>query len=61
LHAAERQPAESIINKLRDVAGHLGLVMGLGNIAGVGMELVDLFRSRSRQFIPTHHPRKEAA
>jgi gamma-polyglutamate synthase len=60
LHAAERQPAESILNKLRDVAGHLGLVMGLGNIAGVGMELVDLFRRRSQQFIPTL-PRKEAA
>ena len=61
LHAAERQPAESILNKLRDVAGCLGLVLGLGNIAGVGMELVDLFRQRSQQFIHTLHPRKEAA
>ncbi len=61
LHAAERLPAESILNRLQAVAGHLGLVMGLGNIAGVGMELVDLFRMRSLQFIPTLHPRKEAA
>jgi poly-gamma-glutamate synthase PgsB/CapB len=61
LHAAERQTADSIINKLREVAGLLGLVMGLGNIAGVGMELVDMFRSRSQQFVPTLTPRKEAA
>jgi poly-gamma-glutamate synthase PgsB/CapB len=59
--AAERQTADSIINKLREVAGLLGLVMGLGNIAGVGMELVDMFRSRSQQFVPTLTPRKEAA
>ena len=61
LHAAERQPAETLFNQLRDVSGRLGLIMGLGNIAGVGMELVDLFRSRSQNFIHTIHPRKEAA
>ncbi|MCA9067994.1 MAG: poly-gamma-glutamate synthase PgsB [Planctomycetaceae bacterium] len=61
LHAAERQPADSIINRLRDVAGHMGLVMGLGNIAGVGMELVDLFRNRAANFVQTLQPRKEAA
>ncbi len=61
LYAAERQPAERILNMLRDVAGHLGLVMGLGNIAGVGMELVDLFRNRSQHFLETLQPRKEAA
>lgn len=61
LHAQERQPADSIVNKLRDVAGRLGLVMGLGNIAGVGMELVDLFRKSSQNFVPSFQPRKEAA
>lgn len=61
LHAAERQPVDSIINKLRDVAGRMGLVMGLGNIAGAGMELVDLFRNRAVNFVQTLQPRKEAA
>ncbi len=61
LQAAERQPAETLFNKLRDVSGRLGLIMGLGNIAGVGMELVELFRSRSQNFVSTIHPRKEAA
>ena len=61
LHAAERQAADSIVTKLRAVAGRLGLVMGLGNIAGVGMELVDLFRKSSLSFVPSLQPAKEAA
>jgi poly-gamma-glutamate synthase PgsB/CapB len=60
LFGIERQPAEAILKKIADVSGRVGLIMGVGNIAGIGMELVDLFRSRSKPFIPTI-PRKEAA
>ncbi len=60
LYAIERKPADAILKKIADVSGRVGLIMGVGNIAGIGMELVDLFRSRSQTFIPTI-PRKEAA
>ncbi len=61
LHAAERLPAEVIFQKLQTVSGSQSLVMGLGNIAGVGMELVNLFRQRSRHVVSSIQTRKEAA
>lgn len=61
LFAIEREPAEVILKRLAEVSGRVGLLMGVGNIAGIGMQLVDVFRARSQQFIPTVHPRKEAA
>lgn len=61
LFAIEREPAEVILKKLAEVAGRVGLIMGVGNIAGIGMELVDLFRNRSQQNIQKTHSRKEAA
>jgi poly-gamma-glutamate synthase PgsB/CapB len=61
LIAIEREPAEIILKKLADVSGRVGLIMGVGNIAGIGMDLVDVFRKRSQQHISNIYPRKEAA
>ena len=41
---AEHQSAAALLPTLRQLAGSNALVMGMGNISGPGMELVDHFR-----------------
>ena len=41
---AEHQSAAALLPTLRQLAGPNALVMGMGNISGPGMELVDHFR-----------------
>ena len=43
---AERQGAPRVIDALERAGGASSLVMGMGNIAGPGMELVNYFRER---------------
>ena len=43
---AERQAAPRLIDALERAGGTSSLVMGMGNIAGPGMELVNYFRER---------------
>lgn len=46
LICAERQAAPRLIGALEQAGGASSLVMGMGNIAGPGMELVNYFRER---------------
>ena len=44
LTCAESQPAAHLVNLLRGQSGRSSMVMGMGNIAGPGMDLLDYFR-----------------
>ena len=43
LTTADSQPARDIVNLLRGCSGRSSMVMGMGNIAGPGMDLLDYF------------------
>lgn len=44
---AENLAAEAVFEQLMGLAGHTTLVMGIGNIGGVGLDLVSYFRNRA--------------
>ncbi len=44
LTMAESQPADNIVQLLRGQSGRSSMVMGMGNIAGPGMDLLDYFQ-----------------
>lgn len=44
---AEHQPVSEIFERVVALAGKSGLVMGMGNIGGPGLDLVQFFRNRS--------------
>mgnify|MGYP002623866268 FL=1 len=46
LTCAERMPAGALYEKLGHVSGRSALAMGMGNISGPGLELLDFFRQR---------------
>jgi poly-gamma-glutamate synthase PgsB/CapB len=48
---AENKPVDNIFETIVGLAGHACLVMGMGNIGGIGFDLVHYFRNRS---IPEH-------
>lgn len=64
---AERASAPDLYRTLERVSGSSALVMGMGNISGPGMELLDLFRQRdvprraTMHAAPTMHTMREAA
>ncbi len=45
LTCAESQPASQLVHLLRGQSGRSSMVMGMGNIAGPGMDLLDYFRN----------------
>ncbi|KAA5541313.1 poly-gamma-glutamate synthase PgsB [Roseiconus nitratireducens] len=45
LTCAERRPASEIVNLLQGQSGRSSLVVGMGNIAGPGMDLLDFFQN----------------
>lgn len=49
LLSAERLPTENVLNNIEQGAGRSAMVMGMGNIAGPGMQIIDYFRSRGTQ------------
>ena len=49
LISAERQPAPQVIEAIERRTGHSAMVMGMGNIAGPGMQIIDYFRQRGTQ------------
>lgn len=49
LLSAERLPTENVLNNIEQQAGRSAMVMGMGNIAGPGMQIIDYFRSRGSQ------------
>lgn len=48
----EGTPCNQLVNEICRVAGHDTMVMGMGNISGPGMELVNHFRARHIPFVP---------
>lgn len=52
LLSAERLPTNHVVNNIQTQAGRSAMVMGMGNIAGPGMQIIDYFRSRGSQ---SHH------
>ncbi len=44
ISCAERVPNETLLANLRQLAGADALIMGMGNISGPGMKIVDHFR-----------------
>lgn len=49
LLSAERLPTTHVLNNIQTQAGRSAMVMGMGNIAGPGMQIIDYFRSRGNQ------------
>lgn len=49
LLSAERLPTENVIKNIEQQANTSAMVMGMGNIAGPGMQIIDYFRSRGNQ------------
>ncbi len=47
LHVAEHESADTILARLGRLCGDGGLVVGLGNIGGVGLELLEALRQSS--------------
>ncbi|MDA8746068.1 poly-gamma-glutamate synthase PgsB [Rubripirellula amarantea] len=54
LLSAERLPTENVLNNIEQQAGRSAMVMGMGNIAGPGMQIIDYFRSRGTQSRRSH-------
>lgn len=46
LTSAERLPVGDLVTQLNNVAGSSAMVMGMGNISGPGLELIDYYRRR---------------
>ncbi len=61
LTSAGNAPPDELIGLIARAAGKSAMVMGMGNTAGVGMQLVDYYRGRSRPMGPHGGCRKEAA
>ena len=59
LISAERQPTNRLIQTLQSRAGHSALVMGMGNISGPGMDLIDYFRARGDDSLAVTGPGSE--
>jgi len=49
LITAERQPAEQVIESIEKRTGRSAMVMGMGNIAGPGMQMIDYFQQRGKR------------
>lgn len=49
---AEREPTGQLVERLNRIAGKSALVMGMGNITGPGLELVDYYRERNSAVPP---------
>ena len=49
LIGAEKQPAGRVVETIEQHAGRTAMVMGMGNIAGPGMQIIDYFRERGTQ------------
>lgn len=58
---AERTHAEQLVELLSRRAGRSAFVMGMGNISGPGMEVVDYFRSRGAARLSDSNELQEAA
>ena len=55
LLSAERLPTENVLNNIRQNSGRSAMVMGMGNIAGPGMQIINYFRERGTQAL-RHSP-----
>lgn len=58
LLSAERLPTRNVISAIEEKSGSSSMVMGMGNIAGPGMQIIDFFRERGsksprRSAVPT--------
>ena len=49
LLSAERLPTQNVLNNIEQNAGRSAMVMGMGNIAGPGMQIINYFRERGGQ------------
>ncbi len=49
LLSAERLPTENVLNNIEQQARRSAMVMGMGNIAGPGMQIINYFRERGNQ------------
>jgi gamma-polyglutamate synthase len=49
LLSAERLPTQNMLNNIEQQAGRSAMVMGMGNIAGPGMQIINYFRERGIQ------------
>ncbi len=57
LLSAERLPTQNVLNNIEQQASHSAMVMGMGNIAGPGMQIINYFRERgiqSRRSTPSY-------
>ena len=61
LTCAERMPVGRLYETLSRVSGRSALAMGMGNISGPGLELLDLFRQRDLPRHAASHAPQEVA
>lgn len=61
LTCAERLGTEALLDALRQRAGRSAMVMGMGNISGPGLDVIDYFRQRGSSEVSNPVTIKEAA
>ncbi|QDU54998.1 poly-gamma-glutamate synthase PgsB [Aeoliella mucimassa] len=50
---AERLPTENVVNNIRQHSGRAAMIMGMGNIYGPGMQMIDYFNQRGTRYLST--------